>query len=218
MGFWSGLLKNAVGFIPGVGPAVQTAMDIGSQAASGIAKGQAANRTEANNQAVQQDQQRLLARGQDVTQASNAADLALKNQTQARQLSATDYQQLLKAALGMNVQDAKFSRPAGVANISFSGGARPSAIGAIGRQGADVMANLALRRLMDPEAPVELERVSAFNPTAMKGPSTSEKILGGLGLGLGTAAGIGNKLSDILGPKVTTQDVPLSTLKNFGLE
>jgi hypothetical protein len=207
MGFWSSLAnlgKTALNFVPG-GGIVNTALDIGGGLLSGGADAAGKNRSEKDLFNQNKDRNTLTARGQDISNEANRADVALKGQTQARNNSEADYMQALRAALAMNMKDASFSRPQGVANISFSGGARPSAMGAQGREAASVMNNLALQRLMNPETQPQIAAVEKFAASEPTKASFWEKLAGPLGAGMTAVASLGQKNST-QGLKATASD------------
>jgi hypothetical protein len=72
-------------------------------------------------------------------------DIQQKQQTQGSQNNA--FTQALRSSLAMNMKDVSANRPKGVPNISFSGGLRPSALGAEGRKAAGSMNTLAQGKL-----------------------------------------------------------------------
>lgn len=74
------------------------------------------------------------------------------NQRRFQEESQSDaYKKAMLGALGMNVQDAHFNRPAGVPDTGMTGGLRPSALGMQGRAAAGVLNSQAMKRLTDGE-------------------------------------------------------------------
>lgn len=119
------------------------------------------------------------------------AELELRQRQDQRTAQQDAYKQALRSALAKNMQDVSFDRSGfrtNVPTISFAGGARPSALGAEGRQAAGEMNNRALQQLMNPQAftPVPApQRVQFSDPSKA---SFWEKLAGPLGMGL-TVAG-----------------------------
>lgn len=94
----------------------------------------------------------------------------------------TNAQQTARGDLMANVQDARFSRPAGVANISLSGGLRPSALGPNAREAGRTLSNQALSALMSGESFMPITPVGPVDLDAnMPQESTFDKILGLVG-------------------------------------
>jgi hypothetical protein len=91
-------------------------------------------------------------------------------------------QQTVRGDLMANVQDARFSRPAGVPDMSLSGGLRPSALGPNSREAGRELSSQALSALksgdtfmpINPMGPIDLD-------ANMPQESTFDKILGGVG-------------------------------------
>jgi hypothetical protein len=78
----------------------------------------------------------------------NRAALDLKQREYADSAPRERYLQAILGNLASNMQDVRASRPAGIPNISFSGGLRPSAIGPGGRAAGAELASQAMMRLM----------------------------------------------------------------------
>jgi hypothetical protein len=76
--------------------------------------------------------------------------------------------------------------PAGVANVSFSGGARPSAIGDQGRQAAEIANKRALEELMNPQGYSDLPAPEKFDPSKLPEATGVDAALG-----IGSAIGKG---------------------------
>lgn len=206
MGFWSGLGKVLSVAAPVIAaPFTGGASLVGLKAAlPGIISGAgsaigamggaaSANRGEQDRMNMSRDQLAVQEAGRYENALQNRARLELEQRAQADAERKAAFSDALRSALAMNMQDAKFDRSGfktPVANISFSGGARPSALGGQGRDAATAMNNSALQRLMNPEAMQELpaaERVKASEPSKA---SFWEKLAGPLGMGL-TIAGQG---------------------------
>jgi hypothetical protein len=97
----------------------------------------------------------------------------MKQQTQERTLQSDAYRKALMAALGLNVQDVGYSKEGG-----FSGGLRPSALGAQGQQAAQVLSGQAQHALESPEARPELDAYTRFkigDQQAYQDPTVGKK-------------------------------------------
>lgn len=131
------------------GEVIKNVAPAGIAAGAGMLNARAANQTE--RQAIERQT------AQDAQRAEiDRAELALKREQDARAAQADAMRKALQSALIMNTGDASFSREgfrSPVANISFSGGSRPSALGAEGRQAAELLNNQALQSLMSEGKP-----------------------------------------------------------------
>lgn len=203
MGFWGGLGKVlgavapvAASFIPGVGPIASKVLSGAGSAIGAMGGAASANRGEQDKMNLSRDQLAIQEAGRYENSLQNRARLELDQRSQADAERKQAFADALRSALAMNMQDAKFDRSGfktPVANISFSGGARPSAIGAQGRDAGAMMNNSALQRLMSPEPMQELpaaERVKASEPSKA---SFWEKLAGPLGMGLTVAGQFGGQ-------------------------
>lgn len=186
MSFWSGLAKNALGFIPGVGPAIGMALDAAGSLSKGMGAGREKENTAATGAADFQLQERRAA--EQAAQQRAQIDMQRKQQTQQSQSAA--YKQALQSALGMNMKDARMNRPEGIPTLAFSGGSRPSALGVEGQAAAAQMNKLAQAKLMaggdqfDAMAPIERTA-----PAAYKKPGFWENSLGAAGMVGGALGG-----------------------------
>ncbi len=182
--------------------------------ATGIARTGAANRTEQNatNIITSRDAEQAAI---DRARLGLDRDRLGLDQTQDARVAETDaVRKALQASLIKNTQDASFSRDgfrSPVANISFSGGARPSALGAQGQEIADLLYNKSLTSLMNGGAPKGPSSeavprgsgsgVPEYQPAETKtGGSFWENALGIAGLGANALPSI---LSAFGGPSAT---------------
>lgn len=191
MGFWSGLGKAltigagavAAPFTGGMSLAATLPAILGGAGSVIGAMGGAATQnrgSEANfaQQAMRDHENALI----------NREVLKLRQAEDSRTTEEDNFRKALVSALGMNMQDAKFSREgfrSPVANISFSGGARPSALGTQGREAASLLNNQALQRLM--AGPPERTELPALERAEMPKASIWERLAGPVGLGLSVA-------------------------------
>lgn len=223
MGFWSGLGKvlsvaAPVVAAPFTGGASLTALKaalpavIGGAGAalSGMGAASSQNRGQQDAQNLNRDALRLRDQEQFERAQMDRATLELKQREEARAAQKEAFALALRSALASNLQDVSFDRSgfrSPVADIRFSGGARPSALGPQGREAASVMNNQALQSLM---APTPFSSVPAPQRVQMSEPSKAsfwEKLAGPLGMGL-SVAGMGldaaNKRTPAQPPGVST--------------
>lgn len=203
MGFWSTLGKIGkfgadigASLIPGGSlgkAALKTAIGAGGQVIGGMADAASKNRGEQDRLNINRDQLRL----QGIQQAENAAEqralLEMKQREEQRVAQDQAYKNALRSALAKNTQDASFDTSgfhSNVPRISFSGGARPSALGPEGREAASILNNQAMQTLMAPPALTTLPAQERFQRSEPSKASIWEKLAGPLGLGL-TAVGAG---------------------------
>ena len=190
MGFWGTLGK--IGMVAGAGAltgltggaAAPLLMGAAGKVIGDMGAAATANRgAEANfaQQAMRDHENALVNRGH----------LELNQNQDLRTAEQDNYKKALMSALAMNMQDAKFDRSgfrSNVPNISFSGGARPSALGEQGREAASLLNNQALQRLMaGPQQPTELP---ALERAEIPKASIWERLAGPVGLGLSAAGAI----------------------------
>jgi len=199
MGFWSGLgnvFKSiapvAASFIPGVGPIIGKAMTTAQKIASGVstagsiagavAQGREAGRDKETAINSDQDKTRLLAdrNYEDALIARGGLDLDQRENTRDAQTDA--YLKAMKSALAMNMRDASFNRPKGVADIHLGGGARPSAIGAEGKAAAELMNRQAMDALMNGEQYDTLPELQRSTVTEAPKGSWVDTVLGAAGV------------------------------------
>lgn len=170
----------------------QAAPGLIGSVASGLAGGAQKGREGQNNNAIQQA---LFAQQENQNKyragVENAGiDLERRKFAQGSQSDA--YKKAIQSALGMNLQDAHVNRPKGVPNISYSGGLRPSALGAEGRAASSELNKQAMLKLMNGEKFDELPQYQGTAAPTYKGPGAFENIMGTVGLGansLNTAMG-----------------------------
>ncbi len=199
MSFLSGLFKNAVGFIPGVGPALKMGIDmVGdiSKTASGAAKGAAAGRQVDTQNVITRDQLRNQQYGTHQSAEMNAGqlDMQRKNFTEDAR-GGRAKQALLASILGGGLQPTSINVP-GIKSAQISGGLADS-LKNPGAQGS--MAELmkqALAAQMDGARPggEKFAGGAVLAPpslSALPQAGKLENIMGGVGLG-------GSFLSSIL--------------------
>jgi hypothetical protein len=170
---WQALLKTA---LQKYGPTVASA--VGSMAA-----GKSAGRAQTNNFNADSDRTALTAQGQEENAAQNRARLEMDQKESQRAALNDAYKNAMKSSLAMNMQDSSVGAlPKGVPSISFSGGARPSAMGTQGRDAAKAMNNSAMQSLLNPDELTTLAPQRHFNATPMKEAGAMENIMGTVGL------------------------------------
>lgn len=101
------------------------------------------------------------------------AQLQLDQQKAERLAQSDAYRKALTAALGGNVQDVNYT-----AGEGFSGGLRPSAIGAAGKEAAAFLSAQAMKSLTNPEARPELapyQRFKIGDQQAYEDPTVGKK-------------------------------------------
>lgn len=157
----------------------------GPTIASGVgslAAGKTAGRQATNTAAMTGDQVRLAAQGQEENAQQGRANLQI-NQKEAERAALNDaYKNAIRSALALNMQDSSVvGLPKGVPNISFSGGMRPSAIGAEGKAAASALNNSAMQSLLHPDKSMELAPQQHFTPTPMKEAGFLENAMGVVG-------------------------------------
>ncbi len=197
MGFWSNLAKYggmaaAIGGAAFTGGATLSAlpaiMGAGGAALSGMAGAAAKNRGEQGDMNLANAQLQTSQAGAAAQNEIQRANLDLERRGDDRTSQTDAYKKALMSALAMNMQDAKFSRNgynSPVANVTFAGGARPSAIGPQGQEAAGLLNRQALLSLM--EGPAKHEAPKPYQaPGAAEIPKASfwEKLAGPVGMGL----------------------------------
>ena len=206
MGFLSGLGKilgiaGGAAFAPFTGGAslIPSLISAGGSVASGLAGGAQKGR-EAQNTAAQDAA--LFAQRENAAKENSLmgrAGLDLQQRGFGQQSQSDAYKKALMSALAMNMQDSQVSGvPKGIPVINFSGGMRPSAIGAEGKAAAGELQKQAMLKLMNGE---KFDPLPAYQGTAApvyKKPGLFENIMGGIGLGANAISGINaqNQQSD----------------------
>jgi hypothetical protein len=197
MGFWSALGK---GLLAGAGAiaapltggaslaAVIPAITSGAGAEIGAMGDQAgANRQESDMVSRQFTQDQM-------NREQNVADLDLRRRGDDRTAMNDAYLNALRSAIASNMQDVSFDRSgfkSDVADVRFSGGTRPSALGPQGRQAAEAMNARALRQLM--EGPAEHTAITTPTMQEPKEAGFWEKLAGPLSMGLSMYGGLAEK-------------------------
>jgi hypothetical protein len=99
-------------------------------------------------------------------------------------------QQTVRGDLMANVQDARFSRPAGVPDMALSGGMRPSALGPNSREAGRTLSSQALSALKSGDSFMPINPMGPIDLDAnMPQESWFDKLMGGVGaVGGGVAA------------------------------
>lgn len=200
MGFWSTLAKiggaaAAIGGAAFTGGSTLAALpgilSAGGAVASGMASGAAKNRGEQADTNMQNAQLQTSQAAQAANNEIQRGQLALDRQAADRTTQSDAYLKALRSALAMNMGDAKFSRngySSPVANVTFAGGARPSALGMEGKAAAELLNRQAMLQLMDGNTHEEVKPYQAPAPAEMPKAGFWEKLAGPVGLGL-TVAG-----------------------------
>lgn len=194
MGFWSSLGKGllagagaiAAPFTGGASLATMIpAITSGAGAVVGAMGDQAGANRQESDLVSRQFTQDQMNREHDI------ANLDLRRRDEDRTAMNDAYLNALRSALASNMQDMSFDRSgfkSDVADVSFSGGMRPSALGSQGRQAAEAMNARALRQLMEGPA----EHTSVTTPTLQEPKEKSfwEKLAGPLSMGLSMYGGL----------------------------
>lgn len=251
MSFLSTLLKGlgiaggavATGLTGGAAsPALIAAIGAGSGAASaaggalGAAEaGRAAGRAaQANNnntrdqiaQRAQESEQNALlsASAQKEKAASDAAQLDLAQKNYELNTPATEERQAILGNLASNIQDVVAQGPPGVPITHYTGGIRPSDLGPEARQGGTVLAQNALKGMLNPATMAPLPTADPtvlpqFQLTPQPQPGFLDKVMGAAGTAgaFGTATNQAMAaIQKILGtqPKVPYVAPPNSGLPN----
>lgn len=166
----------------------------GTTAMGAAAAGREAGRETETNNLVTQDQQRLQAQIAAENAKQGRAEIDITRRKDTREASSDAYKNALRSSLALNTKDVTATRPTGVPNISFSGGGRPSALGAQGRQAAEIMNQRSLERLLNPEAYAAMDPLETFTPSALPKPT-----------GVDTALGVGGAIGKALEAFQTSQ-------------
>lgn len=189
MGFWGSIVDFGKDLFTGggTGGGTSTAQKImqgiqtaGSVAGS-IAKGREAGRDKEILVNSDQDKTRLAADRNYEQALIERAALDLQRREDSRASETDAYRKAMASALALNMRDAAFNRPDGVPNISLGGGARPSAIGAQGREAAEILNRKALENLLAGSNYDELPGLTKSTVTAAPKASVLDHILGAAG-------------------------------------
>lgn len=206
MGFWSNIGKvlsvgGGLAAAPFTGGAslLPTILEGAGAVVGGMGNAATANRGEQDRTNLTRDQIGLSAANSFENALQNRARLEIDQRQEGRDAEKAAYLNALKSALAMNMQDAHFDRSGfktNVPNISFSGGARPSAIGAQGREAAALLNNSSLQKLMAPQPTTELPAAERYQMHEPSKASFWEKLAGPLGMGLTIAGKVAGMKSD----------------------
>jgi hypothetical protein len=213
---------------------IMAAGQIAGKIAGDRAKGRAAeaninadrDRLAAQQNIAQQDAM-LKAASLKESGTMDRAALELQRKAYADAAPMSRYKQALLGSLAANARDVSASRPAGVPNISFGGGLRPSAIGPTGRAAGEAMAAQAMLRLLkgdqfsDVGAAPDPKVLSPTSLSPLPKSNILDRILGGLSVAgmaagaynLSQGGGAGSASSDAMSgvnaPMPTTQPAPV---------
>ncbi len=155
--------------------------------AGALAQGRQGQRETDTGNIIARDNQGLAAQAQNQNAQAQAAQIQMQQKEAERAALNNAYKNALQSSLALNMRDASFNRPDGVPTISLSGGARPSAIGAQGKQAAALMNAKALEALLNPDKLTPLTPPGAYQLTDL--PKSN-----GLDTALGTAGVVGKVL------------------------
>lgn len=215
MGFWSKL--GNIGKWVGIGaaglasggaaiPALATIGGIGGAIGAGASMiDNMGKQASVNRQIQDQQRQEYAANAARYGQAAVNAEISQRADQRAAQQAA--YQNALRAAFASNAQDVNIDRSqfrSNVPTIRFSGGSRPSAIGPIGRQAAQLMAQQSLQQLQNPQPYMKLPNVAFPEPSKA---GFWEKLAGPVAFGMTGASEI-MKGIEAMRNKNTLQPVP----------
>ena len=171
------------------------ALELGGKALGAVAGSMTANRAEEDAFNRAQDYLRAQVARDAATNASNRVTQQIA-QTDAAQRERNDaFRAAIIGQLAANMGDVTFDRSrfrSPVADISFSGGLRPSAIGELGRTAGTEMSTRGLDRLQNPTEFVPLPEYQAPTLTEPSKASMWERVLSPLAAGtavLGTLGG-----------------------------
>lgn len=204
MGFWGTLAKIGKVALP-VAATVMTGgaaaplagkalagtlIGAAGSALAGGADAAASNREAKTQNLMVRDQLGMQGARDFENQQQYRAELQMKQLEAQRALEADAYRKALKSALALNMKDAAFDRPSNVPTLRFSGGSRPSALGAEGAQAARLMNNKSLQALMSEDQGVnaKMSAPEKYKMADMPEQSIWEKLAGPAGLAM-TAAG-----------------------------
>ncbi len=164
------------------------AVDWGSLAQVGLtmASQYANNRQQARNAAAQatqtQQSQGIAQNSQQNNVMLQLAQIEMLRKQMEQANRATNASQTARGDLLANVQDARFTRPAGVPDMSMSGGLRPSALGPNAREAGRTLSTQSLDALkagtsfmpLQPAAPIDLN-------AGLPQESAFDKLMAGVG-------------------------------------
>jgi hypothetical protein len=193
MGLWGTLGKALVGGVGGAltGGALPAVLGGAGALIGGMGSAATSNRGEQDRMNLSRDQIALAARGQDENAQLQRALLELRQRDEGRTDMNDAYNNAMRSALAANMKDVSFNRggfKTAVPNLSFSGGARPSALGPQGREAAGTMNNMALQKLMTGPAPMQqMSAIEKFQQSEPSRASFWEKLAGPVGMGLNLA-------------------------------
>lgn len=159
-----------------------------ANAAGNAAAAREAGRQTQADQMINQDQQRLQATTARENAVQGRAGVEIDQRAEGRAATNDAYRNALLSALALNTRDVSATRPSGVPTISFSGGARPSAIGSEGRLAASILNKRALDALENPRPLTDLPALESFTPSTL--PRAT-----GVDTALGIAGAAGNFLT-----------------------
>lgn len=159
---------------------------------TGVTQGMTANRTEADNRALTQDQMRLSSAAMETSTEAQRAQLQMQQQEAQRREQADAYRKVLLGQMAQKMGDVSLDRSgfqSDVPAISFSGGLRPSVIGQAGREAGGVLSQQAGETLRTPST---YEPLPTYAAPALSEPSSAslwERLLSPIA---GGATALGN--------------------------
>lgn len=192
MGFWSTLanIGKIGGGIVGApftgGASLASLLPMGLDIAGSLARGKETGRENQNAAAFNEAQFRQQEAARKENALQGRAGLDLKRREQGRDFENQAFRNALLGAYGKNVQDVSMVRPKGIPTMSFTGGSRPSALGAEGRTAADAMYRKAMEHVLTGENYADLPGIESVAAPKYKGPGALENILGIAGAAGGT--------------------------------
>jgi hypothetical protein len=157
------------------------------QAAGNAAGAREAGRKTEGDNIITQDQQRLQASTAKENAVQGRAGIEIDQRAEGRAGTNDAYKNALLSALAMNMQDVSINRPKGVPHMSFSGGARPSAIGPQGREAGALLNAQSMDALRNPQALTQMPAMESFTPKEL--PKSN---------GVDTALNVGGVVGDLL--------------------
>jgi len=185
MGFWTGLAKvglaAAAPFTGGATAAFIPAVDAISGVTSSLAQGAEKGRQQKNVAAASEAEFKARQAADVENALQNRAALELRQKQFGADEMRNNYRSALQAAFGKNVQDVAVNRPAGIPNISFAGGSRPSALGPEGRAAAALMFDKSMGSMRDGTSFTPLPGIERVAAPQYKNAGFFENLMGGIG-------------------------------------
>lgn len=130
---------------------------------------------------ITRDTQGINALAQNNNARATAAQIEMQQKQDERDALNTAYKNALRSSLALNMSDTHFARPEGVPDFSVSGGPRPSALGAQGKEAASLMNAKAIEALMNPEKLTALPMPEPYSLSDLPKTSALDNVLGAAG-------------------------------------